>query len=152
MSFAQTQIHSSNPVSKRLRKGALPATRMYPREFPATRCRKPKRLAERHIYEALGGSHRQGFVMLGSPGVGKTHLAVALAKKAIELGYGAHFVRACELTEGLRKTGAEHIIDRRLRVCPAPRGLAVDQFGIRPCVSGGDILGRVGERLLTFGG
>ena len=36
--------------------------RMYPREFPATRRKKPKRRAERRIYEALANSDRQGFV------------------------------------------------------------------------------------------
>ena len=36
--------------------------RMYPREFPATRCKKPKRRAERRTYEALASSDRQGFV------------------------------------------------------------------------------------------
>ena len=36
--------------------------RMYPRVFPATRRKKPKRRAERRIYEALAGSDRQGFV------------------------------------------------------------------------------------------
>ena len=36
--------------------------RMYPRVFPATRRKKPKRRAERQIYEALAGSDRQGFV------------------------------------------------------------------------------------------
>ena len=36
--------------------------RMYPREFPAGRRRKPKRQAERSVYEALAGSNRQGFV------------------------------------------------------------------------------------------
>ena len=35
--------------------------RMYPREFPPTRRRKPKRQAERRVYEALAGSDRQGF-------------------------------------------------------------------------------------------
>ena len=35
---------------------------MYPREFPATRRKKPKRRAERRIYKALAGSDRQGFV------------------------------------------------------------------------------------------
>ena len=35
--------------------------RMYPREFPATRRRMPKRRAERRIFEALAGSDRQGF-------------------------------------------------------------------------------------------
>ena len=36
--------------------------RMYPREFPSIRRRKPKRRAERQVYEALAGSGRRGFV------------------------------------------------------------------------------------------
>lgn len=35
--------------------------RMYPREFPRGRRNKPKRRAERQIYEALAGNDRQGF-------------------------------------------------------------------------------------------
>ena len=36
--------------------------RMYPREFPSGRRKKPKRQAERRTYETLAGSDRQGFV------------------------------------------------------------------------------------------
>ena len=36
--------------------------RMYPREFPSGRRKKPKRRAERKTYEALAGSDRRGFV------------------------------------------------------------------------------------------
>ena len=35
--------------------------RMYPREFPSGRRKKPKRQAERRVYEALAGVDRQGF-------------------------------------------------------------------------------------------
>ena len=35
--------------------------RMYPREFPSGRRKKPKRQAERRVYEALAGSDRRGF-------------------------------------------------------------------------------------------
>ena len=34
--------------------------RMYPREFPPNRRGKPKRRAERRVYEALAGSDRRG--------------------------------------------------------------------------------------------
>ena len=52
-------------------------------------------------------------LLLGSPGIGKTHLAVALALKTIEKGYGAYFVRAYDLMEDLRKARAEYNLDRR---------------------------------------
>ena len=35
--------------------------RMYPREFPSGRRKKPRRQAERRVYEALAGSDRRGF-------------------------------------------------------------------------------------------
>ena len=35
--------------------------RMYPKKFPSTRRGKPKRRAERRVYEALAGSDRRGF-------------------------------------------------------------------------------------------
>ena len=38
--------------------------RMYPREFPATRRKDPKRLAERRVYEALAGRDHRGFVYI----------------------------------------------------------------------------------------
>ena len=69
-------------------------------------------------------------LLLGPPGVGKTHLAVALAKRAIEHGYGAYFVRAYDLMENLRKARAEHNLDHRLRVYLAPRVLG--ELGIWP--------------------
>ncbi len=64
--------------------------------------------------------------------MGKTHLAVALALKAIERGQGAYFVRAYDLMEDLRKARAEHNLDRRMRIYLAPKVLIVDEFGIWP--------------------
>ena len=62
-------------------------------------------------------------LLLGPPGVGKTHLAIALALKAIENGQGAYFVRAYDLMEDLRKARVEHNLepaDESLPGSPGP--------------------------------
>jgi DNA replication protein DnaC len=71
-------------------------------------------------------------LLLGPPGVGKTHLAVALGLRAIEGGCGVYFVRAHNLLEDLRCAQAEHRLDRRMRVYMAPRLLIIDEFGVWP--------------------
>ena len=72
-------------------------------------------------------------LLLGPPGVGKTHLAL----RTMENGHGAYFVRAYDLMEDLRKARAQHNLDRRMRVYLAPKVLIVkvlivDEFGIWP--------------------
>jgi DNA replication protein DnaC len=70
--------------------------------------------------------------MTGSPGVGKTHLAVALAETAIQAGQAAYFMTAHDLVADLGRAYREGRLDRRLRIYLAPKVLIIDEMGYLP--------------------
>lgn len=71
-------------------------------------------------------------IFLGPPGVGKTHLSVALAEAAIQSGFGAYFMTAHDLIDDLGRAYREGRLDRRMRVYLAPKVLIIDEMGYLP--------------------
>jgi DNA replication protein DnaC len=65
-------------------------------------------------------------ILLGPPGVGKTHLSVAFAEAAIQAGFGAYFITAHDMVHDLGRAYREGRLDRRMRVYLAPKVLIVD--------------------------
>lgn len=71
-------------------------------------------------------------IFLGPPGVGKTHLSVALAEAAIQAGFGAYFITAHDLVSDLGRAYREGRLDRRMRIYLAPKVLIIDEMGYLP--------------------
>jgi DNA replication protein DnaC len=76
--------------------------------------------------------HGENLVILGPPGVGKTHLAVGLGLKAIERGYRVLFTTAAALIASLTRALTEGRLEERLKLYTVPRLLIIDEIGYLP--------------------
>lgn len=71
-------------------------------------------------------------VLQGPPGVGKTHLEVALGREAVTRGYTVQFITAMELLGSLVKGQQQGTLETRLAQYSKPKLLIVDELGYLP--------------------
>jgi DNA replication protein DnaC len=92
-------------------------------------------LDRRQVRELAGLSfveRAHNVVILGPPGVGKTHLAVALGVKAVEAGYSVLFLTLETLMTRLVRAQHENRLERSLQQLTYPKVLIVDELGYLP--------------------
>jgi DNA replication protein DnaC len=75
--------------------------------------------------------------LLGPPGTGKSHLAVALGVEAIKAGHSVYFSTLADLIASLAKAEREGTLRERIRFLSAFALLIVDEIGYLPVVPGG---------------
>ncbi|HJX38335.1 MAG TPA: IS21-like element helper ATPase IstB [Anaerolineae bacterium] len=74
----------------------------------------------------------ENVLLLGPPGVGKTHLAIALGVAAIAQAISVYFVTVVDLLAIIHRDAKEDRLDHRLQTLCRPKLLILDEMGYFP--------------------
>jgi DNA replication protein DnaC len=131
----EVSAREQNAIERRLREACFPASKeLSSFDFTAVPKLNKQRVLDLSRGEFIG--QRENVVLLGPPGVGKTHLAVALGREACRRGKTVRFFTAAGLTMRYAEARAEREV-QRLEAHIRNRDLIViDELGYVPLGQG----------------
>lgn len=76
--------------------------------------------------------NKENILFVGSPGVGKTHLATAIGLENARNNHSTYFINCNDLIESLKKAHSHNRLDDKLKTLSKYRLLVIDEVGYLP--------------------
>jgi len=136
---AQISLRNNRRLQAAMRSSRLPAIKTL-QQFDFSFQPSIKREQIESLHELGFIERKENVVLLGPPGVGKTHLAISLAIAAASAGRRVYYGTLTDLITSLEEAQAAGALSRRLAVLTHPALLVVDEIGYLPVSRTGAVL------------
>ncbi len=136
---AQISLRNNRRLAAAMRSSRLPAVKTL-ETFDFSFQPSLKREQIESLHELGFVERKENVVLLGPPGVGKTHLAISLAIAAAQSGRRVYYGTLIDLITSLEEAQAAGQLRHRLAVLSYPSLLVVDEIGYLPINHNGAVL------------
>jgi DNA replication protein DnaC len=136
---AQITLRNNRRLQAAMRSSRLPSVKTL-ESFDFSFQPSIKREQIESLHELGFIERKENVVLLGPPGVGKTHLAISLAIAAAQWGRRVYYGTLVDLITSLEEAQAAGQLNRRLAVLTHPSLLVVDEIGYLPVNHTGAVL------------
>ncbi len=136
---AQISLRNNRRLQAAMRSSRLPAVKTL-ESFDFAFQPSIKREQIESLHELGFVERKENVVLLGPPGVGKSHLAISLAIAAAQRGRRVYYGTLIDLITSLEEAQAAGQLMRRLAVLSHPAVLVVDEIGYLPISHTGAVL------------
>jgi DNA replication protein DnaC len=136
---AQISLRNNRRLQAAMRSSRLPSVKTLD-SFDFSFQPSIKREQIESLHELNFIDRKENVVLLGPPGVGKTHLAISLAIAAAQRGRRVYYGTLIDLITSLEEAQAAGQLTRRLAVLTHPSLLVVDEIGYLPINHTGAVL------------
>lgn len=139
----ECQRRETNGIARRIKEARFPLRKDLT-EFNWSWPRKINKSQIQNLFRLAFVEAHANVVFIGGVGVGKTHLATALGRRACELGHTVLFATAVDIVNTLAAAQATQRLRAEMRRYTRPRVLVVDELGYLPIDKlGADLLFQV---------
>jgi DNA replication protein DnaC len=136
---AQITLRNNRRLQAAMRSSRLPAIKTL-EQFDFSFQPSIPREQIQSLHELGFLERKENVILLGPPGVGKTHLAISLAIAAAKRGRRVYYGTLADLIASLEHAQAGGTLLRRLAVLTHPSLLVVDEIGYLPVTRTGAVL------------